>query len=570
MRECLSIHFGHTGCGFGRSIWKSLCNEHDIDPRGVLHPSSKRHHTDSQQEKSGFDDESIITSEANLSPFFNEKLGRYTPRAIFIDSDPLTAFDFDDSTLFSSLFNPLNLIIGRQPSTQNIYPAAIRDFASDVWEQGGVRSCKNILRHELEDCDYPTSFLSTQSSSGGAGGGIGNFVAEKLKQWAPNLSYVNLVQLPSPSDCFGTQNVLGICNSILTLSELSDLSQLSIVTDNESLTDIAMNLLEMPLLSFELMNDIAASVVGGLTCPIRFPYSRKAQGRDKSDRNVINAVNLELPGIAKAIAPIAGLPYIVGGFAPITSAKINVSLEKERPSFGLIHRVDKQAEEVTNASSSETVYDKRIAQRIKESRDYCQSEVKGNGQPFRAPFRQPKIKDLCWSLFDAKNLIASVNPYEGHFVKAMIIFRGRDVIRDEVIRQITAIEQHSIKDMFEEWINRIPRRCYCHAYQVSEPHLQMSATFFGSVTSISNRLDAMCAEFDQLTRRRAFIHKYLEAGLDLDDLIEARRKVMDVSDRYKAVHHVIGKTDHSSNDNQKHKNDPSSLDTVSKKKFLWP
>ena len=70
--EIISLHVGQTGVRIGNYLWPMYCYEHQLTSNG--HPDS------STTENSSFEKTDRF--------FHQEKDGRYTPRAILVDTDP--------------------------------------------------------------------------------------------------------------------------------------------------------------------------------------------------------------------------------------------------------------------------------------------------------------------------------------------------------------------------------------------------------------------------------------------------------------------------------------------------
>ena len=70
-RECITIHIGQAGCQVGDYSWKLYCLEHGINRDGTVVDSNNIY---------------------RCSSFFSEtQSGKYVPRTIFVDLEPLKA-----------------------------------------------------------------------------------------------------------------------------------------------------------------------------------------------------------------------------------------------------------------------------------------------------------------------------------------------------------------------------------------------------------------------------------------------------------------------------------------------
>lgn len=67
MQNILHVHLGQAGVQSGHAVWEQLCQEHGLDQQGKHeHPTAGTH-----------------------SVFMENSQGRFQPRAVFIDSEPM-------------------------------------------------------------------------------------------------------------------------------------------------------------------------------------------------------------------------------------------------------------------------------------------------------------------------------------------------------------------------------------------------------------------------------------------------------------------------------------------------
>lgn len=90
-KEIISIHLGQPGIKIGTSFWDMLCNESGIDLEGRM--------------------ERLNISSSSYRAFFRDQNEKYSPRAVFIDSDPYLIEDLRYGT-YRKLINPSQLVSG--------------------------------------------------------------------------------------------------------------------------------------------------------------------------------------------------------------------------------------------------------------------------------------------------------------------------------------------------------------------------------------------------------------------------------------------------------------------------
>ncbi len=98
-REVIVINIGQAGVQLGSSIWSQHNEDHFIDSNGFPRKKSKNEKNYSSLSRQVFYDETIH--------------GKFIPRTIFMDLDPMTIEELSSQT---SLFHPQSLIKGNPKS----------------------------------------------------------------------------------------------------------------------------------------------------------------------------------------------------------------------------------------------------------------------------------------------------------------------------------------------------------------------------------------------------------------------------------------------------------------------
>ena len=138
--------------------------------------------------------------------------------------------------------------------------------------------------------------------------------------------------------------------------------------------------------------------------------------------------------------------------------------------------------------------------------------------------------ELTKALFDPRSFICEGNPKNGRFLTGSILYRGENVSGGEVDRQIQQItDKHS--KTFVEWI---PNRLMTSICSVSPPYktCTMSGSSLFNSTTISHTLERVLINFDLMYNRKAFLHQYLQEGMDLSEFDEARANICDLISEY--------------------------------------
>lgn len=136
-------------------------------------------------------------------------------------------------------------------------------------ELGGM--IMETVRKEVERCDRLLTILSLLSSAGGTGSGVGCFMMEALRDEYPTKCFLNAVVLPYSSGEVVIQNY----NTVLTIANLYDVSDMFIILQNDHLHKMSSNLLKNKNTDFHDLNDLIAVKIGSVLQPVERYESSK-------------------------------------------------------------------------------------------------------------------------------------------------------------------------------------------------------------------------------------------------------------------------------------------------------
>eukprot|EP00043_Microstomoeca_roanoka_P008083 m.77974 g.77974 ORF g.77974 m.77974 type:complete len:453 (+) comp14093_c0_seq1:45-1403(+) len=142
-------------------------------------------------------------------------------------------------------------------------------------------------------------------------------------------------------------------------------------------------------------------------------------------------------------------------------------------------------------------------------------------------YRALSVPELTQQMFDAKNMMAACDPRHGRYLTAAAIFRGR-VAMKEVEEQMLNV-QNKNSSYFVEWIPNNIQSAVC---DIPPRGLSMSATFLGNSTAIQQVFKRMSHQFTAMFRRKAFLHWYLDEGMDEMEFSEAEANMNDLVAEY--------------------------------------
>lgn len=102
MKEVICIHIGQAGVQIGNACWELFCLEHGIQPDGQISNNKT-----SEEIDDGFN-----------TFFLETRGGKYVPRTVFIDLDPIVIDEVRTGT-YRQLFHPEQLISGKEDASSN-------------------------------------------------------------------------------------------------------------------------------------------------------------------------------------------------------------------------------------------------------------------------------------------------------------------------------------------------------------------------------------------------------------------------------------------------------------------
>eukprot|EP01047_Picozoa_sp_COSAG01_P039182 COSAG01_NODE_3222_length_6393_cov_15.905004_1_plen_467_part_00 len=268
-------HPYRAGNQIGSKFWEVISDEHGIDPTGTYHGDS-----DLQLER--------------INVYFNEATGgRYVPRAILMDLEPGT-MDSVRAGPYGQIFRPDNFVFGQSGAGNN--------WAKGHYTEGAelIDSVLDVVRKEAESCDCLQGFQINHSLGGGTGAGMGTLLISKIREEYPDRMMLTFSVVPSPKV---SDTVVEPYNCTLSVHQLVENSDESVLIDNEALYDICFRTLKLTTPTYGDLNHLVCACMSGITTCIRFP----------------GQLNSDLRKLAVNLIPFPRLHFFMCGFAPLTS-----------------------------------------------------------------------------------------------------------------------------------------------------------------------------------------------------------------------------------------------------------
>ncbi|KAG8896127.1 Tubulin beta-2 chain [Tulasnella sp. 403] len=274
-QEILSIQLGQAGNQVGQAFWETVLAEHGLDKNGFYHGNDSQ-----QQDRVG----------VYFSTVEHEGKIRHVPRSMQIDLESGVCNKLRSGPL-GGLFRPDTFVHGQSGAGNN--------WAKGYYTEGAelIDSILDVLRRQIEDCDALQGFQIIQSLGGGTGSGLGSLVLSKIREEVPDRMLATFSILPSPKNA---DTVVEPYNSILTLHQLVETSDLTICIDNEALYGMSSRLGgKTP--EFSQLNTIISQVMAGVSTSLRFP----------------GQLNGDLRKIGMNLVPFPRLHFLAPSYAPI-------------------------------------------------------------------------------------------------------------------------------------------------------------------------------------------------------------------------------------------------------------
>jgi len=166
----------------------------------------------------------------------------------------------------------------------------------------------DIINRESDNSDSLEGFVMLHSVAGGTGSGMGSFILEQLHDRFPK----KLIQTYSVFPAKISTVVVEPYNAILTLKRLIENVDSVVVLDNEALTSIARNTLNIQSPSYQQLNSLISTVMAATTTTLRYP----------------GYMNNDLIGLMASLIPTPRMHFLMTGYTPMSVSDDEQSITK--------------------------------------------------------------------------------------------------------------------------------------------------------------------------------------------------------------------------------------------------
>merc|ERR1712176_228817 len=137
------------------------------------------------------------------------------------------------------------------------------------------------------------------------------------------------------------------------------------------------------------------------------------------------------------------------------------------------------------------------------------------------------VQELTNQCFSPRNFFANVEPDDGKYMTASLLFRG-GMSTQEVDENVEK-RQSANADDFVEWI---PNNMKTSVVEVPPQDAKQSCTFVANTTALKGIFQRLATQFGAMYKRKAFLHWYKGEGMDEMEFQEADKNVRDLITEY--------------------------------------
>ncbi|GAA6018785.1 hypothetical protein JCM11491_003447 [Sporobolomyces phaffii] len=143
-------------------------------------------------------------------------------------------------------------------------------------------------------------------------------------------------------------------------------------------------------------------------------------------------------------------------------------------------------------------------------------------------YQRLKVPEIISDLMESRNQMAAADVRSGRFLTVACYLRGRDVSSREVDEAMSAIQRKN-REYFVEWIPNSSQTALCSVPSLDAP---ISGTMISNNTCVQDLFRRTHDQFSRMFFRKAFLHPYLNEGMDELEFTEAESNLIDLVEEY--------------------------------------
>src|SRR6218665_3826013 len=145
----------------------------------------------------------------------------------------------------------------------------------------------------------------------------------------------------------------------------------------------------------------------------------------------------------------------------------------------------------------------------------------------RIPPGAQTLPEITRQVFSVYSTMVSCNPRRGQNIAGAAIFRGQ-MSMEEIDKEMSNAQ----KEDSHNFVDRIPENVKTSVYDIPLRGHRMSATTIANNTAIERLFRVLATRYWAMGNRKAFLHWYLEVGMEDDDIIDPYWRVFDLLTEY--------------------------------------
>lgn len=158
-------------------------------------------------------------------------------------------------------------------------------------------------------------------------------------------------------------------------------------------------------------------------------------------------------------------------------------------------------------------------------------------------------QELVKEMFNSRNAICDVELSRGKLLTAACIFRGK-ISTSEAETSLASLKSKNHEN-FVEWI---PDSVLSSICKIPSSDYPTSAVMLGNTTSIQNIFKRIEDSFVPMIKRKAFMHHYIEQGMDWSEMTEAHMNMVDLIQEYQQYEVATWEEEYEEDEDEKMEN----------------
>jgi len=281
--EVISLHVGEAGNHLGCSLWSLYCKEHGIEPDGAIP-----------------EDITIGTDDRRYASFFKENMkARWCPRAVFIDSDKESLDNMVRKLSRNTCISSPR--VGGKEDAGSLFARGYHKVGDTL-----MYPTMDAIRRESEECNHLQGFLLYYSLGGGTGSGFSSLLRDDIRDTYPKQVMLEWGISPSSRVALSTVEPY---NAALAIDKNLSSCNVTFLSENDALQDIAVKRIKIQQPSLEDLNKIASRVISSITAGVRFP----------------SRINVDLQEMHRHLVPYSRTHFPLVSFSPFGNTDVRCS-----------------------------------------------------------------------------------------------------------------------------------------------------------------------------------------------------------------------------------------------------